>query len=368
MHTSRPVRYPFPGLFPLPPAMFDFTAEDWIDYLETWHSFDRRRWSCNPPGPYYKPIQTFQTFTGRIVAALRRNDDTTRALMQGDQLQQIYDGLPYSGTEGRDDILQEWIKDATLKHPERRTAKQHQWLFVADLQQTTPTGDIALMVKQAVHCLTTWESCALDIENLSVDPNDREYFFGTKNAVKDAAREQVALGESCWICANDFNTGLHRPQQGPCGHTCCYECFQNILAHTLEFVKAKYTCAFCRSCLVCGVNSCEDHVIAHEKARPYPLRPDLHLLCTESCIADEKLYGMSPKRYWAFREQSRGLRSVLTIQVGIVLRAVDPIHKTRAEEEMNQSVEELRKMAMLARQLTLEDLEMEQPAVTLKIE
>lgn len=343
------------------PTMFDFMRQDWIDRLKSRYSFDRHPWSRNPSDPYYKAMEMFQAFTDRIIAALVRDDDTSFALVQDYQLQGIYNGLPCFRIEEDDTTWRTWVKDAILKHPERRTAKQDQWLFIVDMQEATPTDDIVLMVRQAVHWLSMWEKRAFDVDNLCVDPDDQAYFFRNKHAVKDAVVEQRALGESCWICANDFDTDVHRAQQGPCGHVYCHECFRKALAHALQPLEVKYTCAFCRSCLVCGASSCKDHILSHEKADPYPLQPSLHLLCGDRCVGDEKLYGMSPKRYWAFREQSRALRCTLHLQVWHRDIAVNPNHRDRAEEELKQSIEKLKKMAIQAYKLTQEDQEMVQP-------
>jgi len=336
--------------------MFDFTAKDWITHLESWYSFDQDLWSQNPCDLYYRAMQRFQVFTNRMIANLRRDDDTPRALMQHDQLQKIYDGLPCFQEQA---TFHKWVKDATMKHPQRRTAKQFQWLYIVDLQEAMPTGHIVQMAGRATLSLKTWEDDALDVDNLSVDPNDKAYFFNKKNAVKDVGKDRSADGESCWICANDFDADIHRPCCGPCGHTYCHQCFKTTLSHALGPAKTKYTCAFCRSCLVCGVSSCEDHDFAREKARPYPLESSLHLLCEDHCVANEneKLYGMSPIRYWAFREQSRELRIVLHLQVYMRDFAVDPVHLARAEEEVKQSVDKLKEMAVQAHKLSLEDME-----------
>lgn len=336
--------------------MFDFTAKEWVDHLASSYSFEQGLWSQSPCDPYYRAMQRFQVFTNRIIAALRQDNDTARTLMQDDQLHKIYDGLPCFHEQSG---FHKWVKSATMKHPQRRTAKQYQWIFIVDLQEAMPTGYIVPMVARAVSSLERWEDHALDVDNLCVDPDDRGYFFRNKHAVKDAAGRPSESGESCWICTNDFDTGIHRPQQGPCGHVYCYDCFEKTLVRALRSAEAKYTRAFCRSCLLCGVSSCEDHVTPHEKAHPYPLGPHLHLLCNDSCVSDEELYGISPKRYWAFREQSRDLRTVLTVQLRMRDLAVAPVHKARAEEEMEESIAKLKEMAVQAHKLTLENLEIE---------
>jgi hypothetical protein len=315
-------------------------------------------------------MHTFQIFTDRIIAALRQNNETSRILMQDNKLQEIYDQLPCFHTEGEKTSFRKWIKDATLKHPQRRTAKQYQWLFIVDLQEASPTGYIVLMVKRAAHCLSTWEERALAVDNLLMDdPDDREYFFRNKHAVQDAVGEQSDVGESCWICANDFDKHVHRPQQGPCGHVYCRECFEKTLTHALKPPKAKYTCAFCRSCLVCGASSCEDHV-TYERARPFPLDVILierHLLCNPDqnyCAASEPLGGLSAKRYWFLRERSRELRIDLAIQLYILRRATDSRHEARAKEEVDESMSKVKSMAIQARVQTLEDLEMERQRET----
>lgn len=344
--------------------MFDFTIEDWIGHLTTWYSFDPRLWMLNPSNPYAKVMGTFQAFTNRIVAALRRKDDTSCSLMQDDQLQYIYDGLPCFHTEGEETTFRDWIKKATLKHPQRRTAKQHQWLFIVDLQESMPTGDIVLMVQQAADCLSTWKNSAYAIENLSTDPDDIQYFFRNKHTVKDAERNEADFSESCWICANDFDAAAHYPQQGPCGHIYCRQCFQKALAHMeLAHFEAKYTCAFCRSCLVCGASSCKNHVITREKARPVlldELLGTLHVLCEPEkrrCTGFEPLFGLSPRRYWGLREQSREIRVNLSVQSRILYHDLDPDHELRAKDEINEFVKQLKDLAIDARTLTREDEE-----------
>ncbi|KAF3049598.1 hypothetical protein E8E11_009431 [Didymella keratinophila] len=151
MHTSRPARSPLPGPFPPLPTMFDYTAEDWITLLEK------------------RAMQRFQVFTNRIIAALRQDDDTSEALMQHDRLQRIYNGLPCFYEQA---TFHQWVKDATMKHPGRRTAKQYQWVRIVDQQEAAPTEYIVQMVKQAVLSLKRWKVYALDVDMLAVDPND----------------------------------------------------------------------------------------------------------------------------------------------------------------------------------------------------
>lgn len=278
----------------------------------------------------------------RIIANLRRDDDTPRALTQHDQLQKICDGLPCFHEQA---TFHKWVKNATMKHPQRRTA--FQGLYIVELQEIMPTEHIQVMAERALLSLKTWGDAAPNVGNLSIDPYDKEYFFRKNHAVTNVAKDRPTVGESYWICANDFDTDLHGPQQGPCGHIYCHDCFKKILAQALRPSQTRYTCAFCRSCLVCGVSSCEDRVFAAEKTSP-SLDPSLHLLCMDHCVANEneKLYGMSPMCYWEFREQSQDLRMVLHLQVYQRDLALDPVHVGRDEEEVKQSVGKLKGMAV----------------------
>ncbi|KAF1924847.1 uncharacterized protein M421DRAFT_95180 [Didymella exigua CBS 183.55] len=269
--------------------MFDFTVEDWIIHLETRCLFDHRPWMLNPSVPHYKTMQIFQAFTDRVIAALRRNDDAARALLHDDKLLNICAGLPCFDTEGQDMTFRKWIKEAILKYPHRRTPKQHLWLFIVDLQEATPTGDIVLAVQQAVDCLDPWMNSAWDTENLLVDPDDRDYFFHSEHTVEDAVGERCEINGSCPICANDFDEGIHRPQQGRCGHVYCRQCFQNTLKHAMKTAEAKYTCAFCL---------CE---------------PGQSI-----CFTSDSPFGLLPVHYWT-------LPLALTLLLVIVLLRLFPI-------------------------------------------
>ncbi|KAF2627708.1 hypothetical protein BU25DRAFT_410846 [Macroventuria anomochaeta] len=314
--------------------MSDTTVEQWIYNLTRQYSFPIRPWDFDPSDPYAKAIDTFQSFTSRIVAALRHDDVRSWSLVQDGKLNKIYDDLPCFNTCTEYMKFRGWVKDATFKHPQRRTPKQHQWLCIVDLQESEPTYDIEATVIQAADYLSTWKKRAYAIENLMIDwPT--QYFFRSKHAIKDAEEDGTDFGDSCWICANDFDADLHLPQRGPCGHYQCRRCFQKALEHA----AAEYTCAFCRACLICGTNSCKNHIIPREEAPPHPLNDLLrweHFVCPVGrCTAIEPLCGFSPKRYWSLREQSRKNRVRLTKIYWYLKQDLTPEHRAHVGEELD---------------------------------
>lgn len=208
-------------------------------------------------------MATFQSFIDRIISVLREDDVRGRSLIADGKLNKIYDGLPCFNTLT---VFRHWVKDATLKHPQRRTSKQHQWLCIVDALEHESTSDIEAIRVGAADWLSDWEDSAYAIENLVKDP-DTHYFFHEKHAITDAEGNEADFGESYPICTNDFDTDLHLAQRAPCGHHQCRGCFQESLTHAV----VRYQCAFCRACLVCGTYSYEYHVVPREEAPPCPL-------------------------------------------------------------------------------------------------
>lgn len=148
--------------------MSDTTVEQWIYNLTGQYSFDLHPWDLDLSDPYAKAMKTFQAFTDKIVAALRHDDVRIQSLMQDDKLNRIYDDLPCFNKCIEHLTFRNWVKDAILKHPQRRTAKQHQWLYMADLQESEPTHDIKVMIIEAADSVSTLEGRVCAIENLPV--------------------------------------------------------------------------------------------------------------------------------------------------------------------------------------------------------
>lgn len=260
---------------------------------------------------YVKSMISFHVFTNRIVAALTLDETQGQSLIQPGVLHKLYKGIPSLNTRSNYEAFRKWVRNATLKHPQRRTREQHQWFCIVDMLEKGSISDVTLIVDSAIKSSEIWEQRTYDLDNLLVDwdATGTHYLFRNKHAVKDANTNVSDHGESCWICANDFDTDVHRPQQGPCGHYQCRECFENAL----EYAATKYTCAFCRACLICGASACEDHVLPRKTVPPTPLDQILrnkHMLCTvDQCRQAEALSGLSPKQFWLLREKTRSIRT-----------------------------------------------------------
>ncbi|KZM22114.1 uncharacterized protein EKO05_0003825 [Ascochyta rabiei] len=308
--------------------MSSLTIEQWIYALQTRFSFAELPDSSNP---YVKAMHTFQSFTNDIASALRDNDTIDLEVIDKDMLHRIYDGLPsfYQYESFRD-----WVKDATLKHPHRRTLKQYQWLCIVGAQQQKPSkskADLVHMILEAGEWPYVWARGAYDTENLLKDP-ESQWFFRNKNGIKAAKRNKDDHGGSCLICANNFDAGIHLPQRAPCGHCQCRRCFQE----SLKYALGVYSCAFCRACLVCGGHACQHHVIPHDEAPPHPLGEFLkagHYLCADSCTVMEPLHGLTPERYWTLREFTRKNRSMLTKVLWLLAHNLAPEHRVQVEQE-----------------------------------
>lgn len=295
----------------------------------------------------------FQSFTGHLISALR---DDAAINIEHDHLCMIYNELP-SFLEV--DRFCDWVKDASLKHPLRRTPKQHQWLYVVEQQQRQPSKTkiaIEKMIVRAADIPASWAKRAYTLENLLIDPSPR-WFFRNNPAIKVVEAGQDA---SCLICTNDFDSDLHLAQQAPCGHQQCRQCHQD----SLKLVASTHKCAFCRACLVCGTNDCQHHIIPDlHKVQPFPLHELLkqtHWLCIETCVAEEPLSGLTPKQFWALREGTRKARSNWQHLERVQAHNLDPEHRANVIEEQAQLGELLQYRIELARQGQTESGEMNQ--------
>ncbi|XPT02917.1 hypothetical protein M3J09_012021 [Ascochyta lentis] len=315
-------------VYPLKPEMPSLTIEQWIHHLQTRFSFAKLSDSSDP---YVKAMRTFQLFTNDVASALQDNNGIDADYIDRKMLHKIYDDLP---SFFEDDEFREWVKDATLKHPHRRTPKQQQWLCIVGAQQQKPSkskADLLHMILEVEDRASIQGEGAYDIKSLLTDP-DALWFFRNKHGIKAAEGNEDDIGESCLICANDFDAGTHLPQRSPCGHYQCRKCFQG----SLKYVSAAYNCAFCRACLICGDQACKHHIIPQNDALPHPLQDFLrtgHYLCRDSCTAMEPLCGLSPRRYWELREATREVRSSLTKMLWFLTHDLTPEQRSYVERD-----------------------------------
>lgn len=200
-----------------------------------------------------------------------------------------------------------------LKHPLRRTEEQCAFLAVVQAQDR---GDLKCprdKLAAAVLELEEWEMRAHSPENLVKD-FDALYFFNSKNGIKDLDldKNDPDYSPECFICRDPWDEYTHAPGRPPCGHVGCRECF----SRWLEQSQGTYTCALCRSCLVCGTDGCSHHVIHEDRAPPFPLPEAL-----DHTLPDKKgelLHGFEPGQYLVLRERTREDRALLS-WIGLAL-------------------------------------------------
>lgn len=279
-----------------------------VYHLTTSYTFVELDIEIDPADPYAKSITVFRAFTERVIASLFRSAYWTR------KLHQIYDGLPTAANENAYQEYRAWVKEATMKHPERRTAQQHMYLRIVWMTANEKLRSVQSIVNEAIVSMKEWEAEAYNVDNLRDDPDQEAmYFFEHVESSQIVELDTPGLGASCLICAEDFDDNLHRPAQTSCGHFQCESCFDRAL----EADSTKFICPFCRACLVCNRNGCVDHRVKQEIWFPSPLPALLesgHILCTPHlwCSCSQPLFGLSPQRYWELRENSRPARMRLT--------------------------------------------------------
>ncbi|KAF3002605.1 hypothetical protein E8E13_008632 [Curvularia kusanoi] len=247
--------------------------------------------------------------------------------------------------------FRDWIKDTTMKHPQRRTECQQMWLWIVEMQGLKNVTNVCHVVDEAIGRIQYWEQNTYSTHNLRQDPDHHAWFFFTyNNAIMEVMPGTPGLGKSCLICTEDFNAHHNRPNKNPCGHFQCSNCSDQPLEHD----ATKFTCPFCRACLVCGRNACTDHIVAeqdHESANIVPLPEVLsipHFMCELGCAAKDckptgRLFGLSPKRYWLLREETRATRCAMggTIERSEVLGRLG-----RMDGEEAQGLERLQEVIL----------------------
>jgi hypothetical protein len=275
------------------------TVESWLFELKHHKSFNRS--GDDLDNPFGKAMCIFQAFTSTIIDGLERKAPNIVNLARDGSLATIYDDLPVFEVSS----FQLWVKDATLKHPHRRTAAQHKWLHIVQLQ-----GDVKSatdIVISAIAEVEEWKERVYAPKSLRMDP-EAMYFFRNKNGISSSISAKAKgkeTEEECLICTNAFTATRHARQQAPCGHVLCRACFQKWLRES----KGTYTCPLCRACVVCGANNCENHYIKRDMAPPIAI--PLFLKDSLPDNADDPLHGLAPRFYWELREATRRDRSIM---------------------------------------------------------
>ncbi|KAH7086326.1 hypothetical protein FB567DRAFT_527691 [Paraphoma chrysanthemicola] len=277
------------------------TAEAWLFELQHRKSFH------NPivdlSNPYGTAIRTYQTLTNSIIDGLRRKNTEVLSLATEGLLHELYIGLPEFDYES----FKHWVRDATLKHPLRRTAKQYHFLAIVRLQTCGEPSSTKAKVLEAAVELEDWKARVYASQSLLKDP-DPLYFFRNKNGIREidlALSKKGEIAQDCLICTNVFDKTVHTAMRAPCGHIICKRCFDKWLLQT----TGKYTCPLCRACVVCGNNECTYHDVHQDRAPPVPIPDILDRVLPEH--SGELLHGLAPEQYWTLRERTRTDRGIL---------------------------------------------------------
>ncbi|KAJ4366186.1 hypothetical protein N0V83_007821 [Neocucurbitaria cava] len=280
---------------------YQYSVNLWIRRL-------KRSTSCvrtmqHSSDPYQKAMHVFQNFTDSVIYTLENISSLEDAIdlnsTAWDHLYDFYGHLSnYLSTYSE---YWDWVKEATLVHPHRRSDEQYLWLEIVALQQDGRNRTVQELIHDALQAQDAWIMRVLAHNSLLRDPDELYYFHHMHGlrVVRDVA-SNPELDADCLTCAEAFDDKSHTAQQAPCGHVLCSSCFHNWLHDCPTDV---YTCPMCRACLICGANNCQYHDIEREKIKPYPL---LTILDSLSVGNENDLFrGLVPNRYWELREVTR---------------------------------------------------------------
>lgn len=192
--------------------------------------FDRRHHNSfvtpltNLSDPYIHSMHTFQTSTISLIHALEADDSAVIELAQNYTLQGIYSDLPSVYEQV---TFREWVEDGMLKHPQRRTVEQHQYLHIVELQtRQGPCMDVGSIVASAVAAGQEWHETAYDPANLIKDPDALWFFTSASQRLETVS---IADDDSCPICTSLFDAHTHIPKRAPCTHIFCAPCLSSWL-------------------------------------------------------------------------------------------------------------------------------------------
>jgi hypothetical protein len=258
-------------------------------------------------------IILFQNFTNLLIDALIAHDPETVRLINAQVPQSILSKLPLGDGKRGAKSFYIWIKDGMLKHPFRRTPAQVRYLAVAHLQYNNPDLPMGPKIAQITAYYKDWEARVYAPENLVEDP-DTLYYLRRMSKISDAERKDCDGDDACLFCTDNYDEGQHSPKRGLCGHVFCALCFDIWLQQS----SGKYTCATCRTCLVCGRGQCKAHVVKTDMAPPMPLTGLIDAELPNK--KGEVLHDIRPDRYWTLREDTRADRALLTYIDSILVR------------------------------------------------
>ena len=265
---------------------------------------------ANLSDPYIQSMQTFQTFTTSLIQSLEAKNPAVVELAQNDTLQDLYSDFPSFYEQ---DTFREWVKDGTLKHPQRQTEAQCRYLRIVELQAREEPGmGVGEIVKSAITAGQEWRETAYTPANLVQDRDALQFFTCALSGLEKASLPS-SPSSTCPICTSPFDSTTHIPKQLPCTHNFCTPC----LTTWLQKSSQAYTCPLCRSCIPCGRNPCTYHPIPQESSLPMPLPEIMDVVLVDRIggmdVRGAQLHGMAPDRYWVLREETRrdrvGLRA-----------------------------------------------------------
>jgi hypothetical protein len=323
-----------------PISAMDQTIEDLLFELKHYRQFPAPS-NNYLHNPYVHAMIKIQSFTSSVIAFLEQPGTSHHSLVS--IIQEIYNDLP-----SFHEILKfgKWIKDAMLKHPLQRTAKQYQWLAIVNTitELGILEGTFSQIVLTGLAAIQEWHERVLSPSNLPIDqPNT--YIFTHKHGITTPPLPLHPTFDNthCPICFLLFSSDTVVPQAAPCAHILCSKCFPRWIAKATKTC----TCPLCRACLVCGnaTYPCPWHTLREELelVPPTPLPTILDQVLVEK--RGEVLHGIRPEKYFVLREATRRDRTTLkrlSRWMDIAVRQGDYAGRARVKVEYEGVAERVR--------------------------
>jgi hypothetical protein len=269
-----------------------------------------------PDCPFGKAIESFREFTKALITGIAQHNPAILQALTSGLIPNIY-ASPQMFRQF--DEFHGWVRDAMLKHPQRRTREQARFLAIV---RGRPVVEQQLY--RACEAYVSWEVEAYKVESLLSDPDDN-YIFESENDLKfcnvdDEEKKRPGAEDACSICMTEFSHPSEWqgaasdpnhtiPMLTPCGHIICTTCLANW--RTSSAATGVYTCPLCRGCLICGLAPCRFHVVEQEKAEPQDLNEillDVLLDTDEQHPLQHPLRNIAASDFWLLRETTREMR------------------------------------------------------------